>query len=107
MLYIAAGKAERIRGKAIGTALGAAAALPVAILTPSAPLTSALAAPGQVAAEAEHRGVEILAGIAILAIGLAVVHYVGNHLRQRSPQPELAPAGHTPDTSAQTTEGST
>lgn len=136
VLYIAAGKAERIRGKAIGTALGAAAALPVAILTPSAPLTSALAtaaaiaaltladrywlryglytfalvlalaAPGQVAAEAEHRGVEILAGIAILAIGLAVVHYVGNHLRQRSPQPELAPAGHT-DTSAQTTEGST
>ncbi|WP_331739923.1 FUSC family protein (plasmid) [Streptomyces goshikiensis] len=124
VLYIAVGKRERIRGKAIGTAVGVAAALPVAILVPSTWVTSAiataaaiaaltltsrywlmyglytfalvlaLAAPGQVATEAEHRGVEILAGIAILAVGLAAVHAIGNHLRQRSPQPELAPSSH-------------
>ena len=35
-LYIIMGKRDRIRGKAIGTALGVAAAIPVAILDPPA-----------------------------------------------------------------------
>ena len=33
---------------------------------------------------------QILAGIAILIVGLAVLHAVGDRLRQRYPQPELA-----------------
>ncbi|MEU8648147.1 hypothetical protein AB0C91_40385 [Streptomyces sp. NPDC048674] len=51
----------------------------------------ALASPGQVAVEAEHRGFEILAGVAILAIGLIVVHAIGDRLLRHSPQPELTP----------------
>ena len=35
VLYILMGKRDRIRGKAIGTALGVAAAIPVAIISPS------------------------------------------------------------------------
>ncbi len=124
-LYIVTGKRDRIRGKAIGTAAGAGAALPVAILAPSVWVTSAiatvafiaaltqanrywlmyglytfavvlaLASPGQVAVEAEHRGFEILAGIAILVIGLAVVHAIGDRLLRHSPQPELATGNHS------------
>uniref|UniRef100_A0AAU3HVL2 FUSC family protein n=1 Tax=Streptomyces sp. NBC_01393 TaxID=2903851 RepID=A0AAU3HVL2_9ACTN len=124
-LYIVTGKRDRIRGKAIGTAVGIAAALPVAILAPSVWVTSAiataafiaaltqadkywlmyglytfalvlaLASPGQVAVEAEHRGFEILAGVAILVIGLAVVHAIGNRLLRQSPQPELATGNHS------------
>ncbi|MEU8519954.1 hypothetical protein [Streptomyces sp. NBC_01216] len=123
VLYIVMGKRDRIRGKAIGTAVGIAAALPVAVLAPSAWVTSViataafvaaltqadrywlmyglhtfalvLAAPGQVATEAEHRGFEILADGAILVIGLAVVHAIGDRLLQRAPQSEPASDGHS------------
>ena len=121
VLYIVMGKRDRIRGKAIGTAVGVAAALPIAILAPSAWVTRviavaavvlafmhankywlmyglytfalvlALAAPGQVATEAEYRGFEILTGVGLLVVGLAVVHALGNWLAKRSPQAELAP----------------
>lgn len=121
VLYIVMGKRDRIKGKAIGTAFGSALALPVAVLAPSAWVTSAiatvafivaltqadrywlmyglytfalvlaLAAPGQVAVEAEQRGFEILAGVAILVVGLAVVHAIGDRLLRRSPRPELVP----------------
>ena len=43
VLYILMGKRDRIRGKAIGTALGAAAAIPVAILSPPAGVLQASA----------------------------------------------------------------
>ena len=46
VLYVIIGKRDRIRGKAIGTVLGVAAALPVALLDPSA---GVLAAVGTVA----------------------------------------------------------
>lgn len=123
ILYILIGKQDRIRGKAIGTALGAIAAIPVAILAPAPgvltgiavvafllALTQAkrywlyyglytfslvllLAAPGQVAYEAEERGVQILAGIVLLVVGLVVVRTLGARLAKRYPQPELAAAG--------------
>jgi len=122
VLYIIMGKRDRIRGKTIGTLLGAAAAVPVAIIAPSATvmgvialvafivaltqaktywlmyglytfsLVLALAAPGQVATEAEHRGFEILVGIGLLVIGLVTVHALGNAQARRHPQPELASA---------------
>src|SRR4029079_18533333 len=122
VLYIIMGKRDRIRGKTIGTLLGAAAAVPVAIIAPSATvmgvialvafivaltqaktywlmyglytfsLVLALAAPGQVATEAEHRGFEILVGIGLLVIGLFTVHALGNAQARRHPQPELASA---------------
>ena len=118
VLYIITGKRERIREKAIGTALGAAAAIPVAILSPPAQvlhgvgivafvvaLTQAkrywlmygiysfslillLAAPGQVASETEQRGFQILVGIGLLVIGLIIIHRVGGFLAKRYPQPE-------------------
>ena len=121
VLYILLGKRDRIAGKAIGTALGVAAAIPVAILSPSAwvltavgtlafvvALTQAkrywlmygiytfslvllLAAPGHVGYEAEERGLQILVGIGILVAGLALVHALGRWLQKRYPQPELAP----------------
>ena len=121
VLYILMGKRDRIRGKAIGTALGVAAAIPVAILSPPAGVLAAvgtvalilaltqaktywlmyglytfslvllLAAPGEVGFEAEERGFEILVGIGILVVGLAVVHALGRWLTKRDPQPELAP----------------
>ena len=123
VLYIIMGKRDRIRGKALGTAAGIAAAIPVAIV-PSPPgwvlttigvvvfvvaLTQAktywlmyglytfalvmlLAAPGQVGFEAEERGFQILAGAALLVLGLAVVHALANRLATRPPQPELTPA---------------
>src|SRR5262245_45634380 len=120
VLYIIMGKRDRIRGKAIGTALGAVAAIPVAILDPSAGVLAAvgtvafvlaltqaktywlmyalytfslvlfLAAPGQVGFEAEERGVQILAGIGLLVIGLFIIHALGTWLAKRDPQPILA-----------------
>ena len=120
VLYILMGKRDRIRGKAIGTAVGIAAAIPVAILSPPAgvlagvgavafiaALTQAktywlmyglytfslvllLASPGHVGFEAEERGVQILVGIGLLVIGLAVVHALGAWAAKRDPQPVLA-----------------
>ena len=122
VLYILMGKRDRIRGKAIGTSLGVAAAIPVAIVSPPAwvltavgtvvfvvALTQAktywlmyglytfslvllLAAPGQVAFEAEERGFQILVGVGLLVAGLVVVHALGGWLSRHAPQPELAPA---------------
>ena len=122
VLYILMGKRDRIRGKAIGTAVGVCAAIPVAILAPPAAVLTAigavafvvalmeakrywlmyglytfslillLAAPGQVGFEAEERGVEILVGVGLLVVGLFIVHALGGWLRQRHPQRELAPA---------------
>ena len=120
LLYILMGKRDRIRGKAIGTALGVAAAIPVAIISPSSAvlatvgtlafllaLTQAktywlmyglytfslvllLAAPGQVGFEAEERGFQILVGVGLLVVGLVIVHALGGWLAKREPQPELA-----------------
>ena len=122
VLYILMGKRDRIRGKAIGTALGVAAAIPVAIVSPSAwvltavgtvafivALTQAktywlmyglytfslvllLSSPGQVGFEAEERGFQILLGVGILVVGLFIVHAIGDRLAKRDPQPELAVA---------------
>jgi uncharacterized membrane protein YccC len=121
-LYILLGKRERIQEKAIGTAVGAAATIPVAILAPSPEVIAviatvafllaltqfkrywlyyslftfaivlALAAPAQVGTEAKERGSEILVGIAVLVVGLAIVHTVAARLSKGEPQPELAPA---------------
>jgi hypothetical protein len=121
--YILLGKRDRIRGKAIGTALGVAAAIPVAILSrPAGVLAAAgtvafvlaltqakrywlmyglytfslvlvLAAPGHVGYEAEERGIQILVGIGLLVVGLAVVTVLARWLLKRYPQPELAPGG--------------
>ena len=122
VLYIIMGKRDRIQGKALGTVLGVAAAIPVALLDPPAgvltlvgavafiiALTQAktywlmyglytfslvllLAAPGQVGFEAEERGFQILVGVGLLVVGLFVVHALGDRLAKRHPQPELAPA---------------
>jgi MFS family permease len=51
----------------------------------------ALAAPAHVASEAKERGFEILAGIALLVLGLAVIHALATRLSKHDPQPELAP----------------
>jgi hypothetical protein len=123
VLYVLLGKREKIRGKAIGTAFGVAAAIPVAILSPPAGVLAAvatvafvlaltqakrywlmyglytfslvllLATPGHVGYEAEERGVQILVGIGLLVVGLAIVHALGRWLQKRYPQPELAPGG--------------
>jgi len=120
-LYVLIGKRDRIRGKAIGTALGVAAAIPVAIIDPPAGVLAAVAAiafvlaltqakkywlmyglytfslvlllasPGQVGYEAEERGVQILVGIGLLVVGLFIIHALGAWLADRDPQPELAP----------------
>jgi hypothetical protein len=42
--------------------------------------------------EAEERGAQILVGIGILVVGLAIVHALGRWARKRYPQPELTPA---------------
>jgi MFS family permease len=121
VLYILMGKRDRIRGKAIGTALGVCAALPVAILDPPAGVLAAvgavafvlaltqaktywlmyglytfslvllLSAPGEVGFEAEERGVQVLVGVGLLVVGLFIVHALGTWLAERDPQPELAP----------------
>ena len=122
VLYILMGKRDRIRGKAVGTALGVVAVIPVALVSPPGwvltaiglvafvvALTQAktywlmyglytfslvmlLAAPGQVGFEAEERGFQILAGVALLAVGLAVVHALAKRFATRDPQPELTTA---------------
>ena len=120
VLYILMGKRDRIRGKAIGTALGVAAAIPVAILSPPAgvlagvgaaafviaftqaktywlmyglytfSLVLLLATPGHVGFEAEERGVQILVGIGLLVVGLAIIHALATWAAKLDPQPELA-----------------
>jgi MFS family permease len=122
-LYILMGKRDRIRGKAIGTSLGVAAAIPVALLDPPGwvlttvgaivfvlaftqaekywlmygmytfSLVLVLASPGQVGAEAAERGFQILVGVGLLVIGLIVMHALGGWLARRDPQPELAAGG--------------
>jgi hypothetical protein len=121
VLYVLMGKRDRIQGKAIGTALGVAAAIPVAILDPPAGVLAAvgavafvvaltqaktywlmyglytfslvlvLATPGRVGFEAEERGFQILVGIGLLVVGLFVVHVLGTWFAKHHPQPELAP----------------
>jgi hypothetical protein len=119
VLYLIMGRRDRLRGKAIGTALGVAAAIPVALLDPppevltvvgaavfvlaltrtktywqmyglyTFSLVLLLSAPGQVGYEAEERGVQILAGTALLFVGLVVVHALAGWLARHHPQPEL------------------
>jgi hypothetical protein len=121
LLYAIQGKRERIREKAIATALGAAAAVPVAIVAPpkwaiaviasaasvlavleykksytlyyglyTFALVLALSSPGKVGTEAAHRGSEILVGIGILVVGLALFHALATWLAKRYPEPVLA-----------------
>ena len=119
VMYLLMGRRERIREKALGTALGAAAAVAVAVIAPPAWVLTALAiialllavmqravywrmyglytfslvlyfaAPDDVAFEAEQRGLQILAGIAILIVGLAILHAIGDRVARRYPQAEL------------------
>ena len=121
VLYIITGKRERIREKALGTALGVIAAIPVALLDPPTgvlavvgtvafvlaltqtkrywlmyglytfSLVLLLASPGQVGFEAEERGFQILVGIGLLVVGLFILHALGSWLAKHHPQPELAP----------------
>jgi hypothetical protein len=53
-------------------------------------LVLALSPPGQVGAEAAKRGSEILIGIGVLAVGLAVLQTLGGWLAKRDPVPVLA-----------------
>ena len=119
-LYIIAGKRERIREKAIGTALGAIASVPLAIFGLPAwaisiiaaaafvlalwqhkrywlyygfytfALILALSSYGQVGTVAAQRGYEILAGIGILVVALVIMQALATWLFKRYPQPELA-----------------
>ena len=119
-MYLLMGHRERIREKALGTALGAAAAVVVAVigLSPWAQTALAvvafvlavmqratywqmyglytfslvlfMASPGDVGFEAEERGFQILAGITLLILGLAVLHSIAGRLARRYPQPALA-----------------
>ena len=120
-LYIVMGQRERIREKAIATAVGVVAAVPVAIAGPppwaiavlasaafvlalmqykrsywlfyalyTFALVLALSPPGDVGTEAAHRGSEILVGIGILVVVLAVLQAIGSWLSKRYPQPDLA-----------------
>jgi hypothetical protein len=118
VMYLVMGRRERIRQKALGTAAGASAAVVVAIVAPASwaltvlavvamllavllratygqlyglytfALVLYLATPHDVAFEAEERGLQILAGIALLIVGLAILHAVGQVLARRYPQPE-------------------
>jgi uncharacterized membrane protein YccC len=121
VLYMIMGKRERIRQKAIATAVGAIIAVPVAIAAPPSwaismlataafvlalsqrkrsyivyyslftfALVLALSPPGDVGKEAAHRSSEILIGIGILVVGLAVLRPLSDWLSKRYPQPELA-----------------
>ena len=120
-LYIIMGKRERVREKAIATAAGVVAAVPVAVLGPPTwaitviatvafvlaltvykksyvlyyglftfALVLALSPPGHVGAEAAHRGSEILIGIGVLVIGLAILHAHARWLAKHDPEPLLA-----------------
>jgi hypothetical protein len=120
-LYIIMGKRERIREKAIATAVGVVAAVPVAVVAPSTwaisiiattafvlalmeykksyvlyyafltfAIVLALSPPGQVGAEAAHRGSEILIGIGVLVVGLAILQVLGKWLAKNEPEPVLA-----------------
>ena len=119
-LYVLIGKRGKITGKAIGTAVGALAAIPIALIAPpmwaialivaaafvlaflnaktywlmyglyTFGLVLALAPPGEVASEAEQRGVQILVGTALLAVGLVILHAGAGWLAKHDPQPELA-----------------
>jgi hypothetical protein len=116
-LYVLIGKRERIRGKAIGTAVGAAAAIPIAIIAPPTwaialiaaaafvlavmqtktywlmyglytfSLVLVLAPPGQVASEAEQRGVQILTGIGLLVVGLVIIDAAAGGWPSITPNP--------------------
>ena len=127
VMYLLMGRRERIREKALGTAVGAAAAVVVAVigLSPWAQTALAvvafllavmqratywrmyglytfslvllLASPGDVGFEAEERGFQILAGIALLILGLAVLHPIIGRLARRYPQPELEAPRRVPD----------
>lgn len=118
-LYILIGRRERVREKALGTALGVAAAVPVAILAPPTwavsvialaafvvaltqmktywlyyglytfALVLAIAPPGEVASEAEERGFQILAGIGVLVVGLVTLHALGRWQAERHAPAEL------------------
>jgi hypothetical protein len=55
-------------------------------------LVLAFSSPGNVGAEAAQRGSEILVGIGILVVGLAIIQLLGDWLSKRYPQPELAGA---------------
>ena len=120
VMYVIMGHRERVREKTLGAALGAAAAVLVAVIGPSPWAQTALAvvafllavmqratywrmyglytfslvlflaSPGDVGFEAEERGFQILAGIALLTLGLAVLHLIADRLVRRYPQPELA-----------------
>ncbi|MGB3592959.1 MAG: FUSC family protein [Ornithinimicrobium sp.] len=120
MMYVLMRGRERIREKALGTACGAVAAVVVGIIPPPTWVLAALtllaflaavlqrdiysrmyglytfalvlyfATPGDVAFVAEQRGVQILAGIGLLVLGLLAVHAVADRLAQHYPQPELA-----------------
>ena len=121
IVYVILGRRERIREKAIGTAAGAAAAVPVAVLAPpqwaiaviasaaailalmahkksyevyyaffTFALVLALSAPGKVGAEAAHRGSEILIGVTLLVVGLAILDRLSVWLARRYPEPVLA-----------------
>lgn len=117
LLYILMGKRERIREKAIGTALGVIAVVPVAIAALPAwavyvipavafvlafmtyhrywlyygfftfGLVLVLSPPGQAGSEAAHRGFEILAGIAILVVGLAILYPLAAWLSKPTQNP--------------------
>src|SRR6478672_11810444 len=119
-MYLIMGRRERIREKALGTAVGAAAAVVVAVigLPPWAQSAVAvvacllavmqratywrmyglytfslvlfMASPGDVGFEAEERGFQILAGITLLILGLAVLLPITGRLARRYPQPALA-----------------
>jgi hypothetical protein len=120
IIYVLVDKREKIHQKAIGTAVGVILVVPVAIaalpvwavylLAGTAfllafwqrktywrfyalytfALVLVLAPPGQAGSEAAHRGVEILIGIAVLAVGLTVLYPLGTWQSKRHPQPELA-----------------
>jgi hypothetical protein len=127
VLYVLLGKRERIREKALGTALGVAGAIPVAILSPPAGVLTAvgivafvvaftqakrywlmyglytfslvlvLATPGHVGYEAEERGVQILVGISLLVVGLAVVTSSPDGCGSATRSPNSRRQGRAPD----------
>jgi hypothetical protein len=53
-----------------------------------------------------HRGSEILIGIGILVVGLAILHPLGNWLAKRYPEPELADSDESPESAEQSSPSS-